>query len=122
MNKAFRERISGLGLTTSQYTILRSLSENPGISQEVLCKMIGNKNNASSLVKRMVTSGLIDKKKRKDDKRAFALFLSKNGKGIFDEAVLLATTLRQDVLTKLPSCSEEELIYLLNNCTVGEKV
>ena len=123
LNKAFRERISGLGLTTSQYTILRSLSENPGISQEVLCKMIGgNKNNASAVVKRMVTSGLIDKKKRNDDKRAFALYLSENGKGIFEEAVLLATTLRQDVLTKLPACSEEELIYLLNKCNDTNKV
>jgi DNA-binding MarR family transcriptional regulator len=123
MNKAFRERISGLGLTTSQYTILRSLSENPGISQEVLCKMIGgNKNNASALVKRMVSSGLIDKKKRNDDKRTFALFLSQNGEGIFEEAVLLATTLRQNVLAKLPTCSEEELIYHLNKCTETNKV
>jgi DNA-binding MarR family transcriptional regulator len=123
MNKAFRERISGLGLTTSQYTILRSLSENPGISQEVLCKMIGgNKNNASALVKRMVSSGLIDKKKRNDDKRTFALYLSENGEGIFEEAVLLATTLRQNVLSKLPTRSEEELIYLLNKCTDTNKV
>ena len=123
MNKAFRERISGLGLTTSQYTILRSLSENPGSSQEELCKLTGgNKNNASALVKRMCTSGLIDKKKRKDDKRAFELYLSENGKCIFEEAVLLATTLRQNVLAKLPTCSEKELIYLLNKSTSGGKV
>ena len=76
MNKAFRERIGSLGLTTSQYTILRNLSENPGVSQDKLAKLIGgNKNNASSLVKRMTSSGLITRKPKKSDKRALQFSL-----------------------------------------------
>ena len=117
MNKAFRERISGLGLTTSQYTILRCLYENPGISQDELTKLIGgNKNNASALVKRMVAAKLIIKRPRKADKRAYQLLLCSKGKSAYKEAGMEAIELRKNVISNLPKVSEEELISLLNNC------
>ena len=121
MNKAFRERIGSLGLTTSQYTILRNLSENPGISQDELAKLIGgNKNNASSLVKRMNSSGLITRKPKKSDKRAFAIFLTSKGEKLFKETTLIADNLRKEVLLGLPSNTEEELVHLLGKCSIND--
>ena len=120
MNKAFRERIGSLGLTTSQYTILRNLSGNPGISQDELAKLIGgNKNNASSLVKRMTSSGLITRKPKKSDKRAFAIFLTLKGEKLFKETTLIADNLRKEVLFGLPSNTEEELVHLLGKCSIN---
>ena len=121
MNKAFRERIGSLGLTTSQYTILRNLSGNPGISQDELAKLIGgNKNNASSLVKRMTSSGLIARKPNKSDKRAFAIFLTSKGEKLFKETTLIADNLRKEVLSGLPSNIEEELVHLLGKCSIND--
>ena len=121
MNKAFRERIGSLGLTTSQYTILRNLSENPGISQDELAKLIGgNKNNASSLVKRMNSSGLITRKPKKSDKRAFAIYLTSKGEKLFKETTLIADNLRKEVLSGLPSNTEEELVQLLGKCSIND--
>ena len=121
MNKAFRERIGSLGLTTSQYTILRNLSENPGISQDELSKLIGgNKNNASSLVKRMTSSGLVNRKPKKNDKRAFEIFLTSKGEKIFKETTLIADNLREEVLSGLPSNTEEELVHLLGKCSIND--
>ena len=121
MNKAFRERIGSLGLTTSQYTILRNLSENPGISQDELAKLIGgNKNNASSLVKRMTSSGLIARKPNKSDKRAFEIFLTSKGEKLFKETTLIADNLRKEVLLGLPSNTEEELVHLLSKCSIND--
>ena len=121
MNKAFRERIGSLGLTTSQYTILRNLSENPGISQDELAKLIGgNKNNASSLVKRMTSSGLITRKPKKSDKRAFAIFLTSKGEKLFKETTLIADNLRKEVLLGLPSNTEEKLVQLLGKCSIND--
>ena len=117
MNKAFRERISGLGLTTSQYTILRCLYENPGISQDELTKLIGgNKNNASALVKRMVVAKLIIKLPNKADKRTCQLFLCSKGKSAYRQASMEAIGLRKKIISSLPKASEEELISLFNKC------
>ena len=117
MNKAFRERISGLGLTTSQYTILRCLYENPGISQDELTKLIGgNKNNASALVKRMVVVKLIIKRPNKADKRTCQLFLCSKGKSAYRKASMEAIGLRKKIISSLPKASEEELISLFNKC------
>lgn len=117
MNKAFREKIIKLGLTTSQYTILRCLSENPGISQDELTRLIGgNKNNASALVKRMVGAKLIIKRPKKADKRAYQLLLCSKGKSAYREANTEAIELRKNVISNLPKASEEELITLLNKC------
>tara|TARA_B100001248_G_scaffold257083_1_gene239038 strand:+ start:680 stop:1090 length:411 start_codon:yes stop_codon:yes gene_type:complete len=117
MNKAFRERIIKLGLTTSQYTILRCLSENPGISQDELTRLIGgNKNNASALVKRMVQAKLIIKRPKKADKRAYQLFLRSRGESAYKKASMEAIGLRKKIISSLPKASEEELIALLNKC------
>ena len=117
MNKAFRERIIKLGLTTSQYTILRCLSENPGISQDELTRLIGgNKNNASALVKRMVQAKLIIKRPKKADKRAYQLFLCSKGESAYEKASMEAIGLRKKIISSLPKASEEELVALLNKC------
>ncbi|HAD21281.1 MAG TPA: MarR family transcriptional regulator [Opitutae bacterium] len=117
MNKAFREKIIKLGLTTSQYTILRCLSENPGISQDELTRLIGgNKNNASALIKRMVAAKLIIKRPREADKRAYQLLLCSKGKSAYRDARMEAIELRKNVISSLPKASEEELISLLNKC------
>lgn len=117
MNKAFRERIIKLGLTTSQYTILRCLFENPGISQDELTRLIGgNKNNASALVKRMVQAKLIIKRPKKTDKRAYQLFLCSKGESAYEKASMEAIGLRKKIISSLPKVSEEELIALLNKC------
>ena len=63
MNRAFRERLSEVGITTAQYTALRCLHENKGLNQEMLARLIStNKNNCSALVKRLDSRKLIEKK------------------------------------------------------------
>lgn len=118
MNKAFRDRIYDLGLTTPQYTILRCMIENEGVTQDGLAQLIStNKNNVSSLVKRMLSSGLIAKSSRAGDRRSFLLRVSPKGKRIFSQAVEIADQLRGEVTDQLSPGNEDELAGLLEKCT-----
>ena len=119
MNKAFRSRISKLGLTTSQYTILRCVNENVGMSQEQLAEKIStNKNNACSLVKRMIGSDLLIKRLNQSDRRSYQLFLSKKGKMLFDSALSEAKALRSEVISAVDCTDEDEIAGILNKCSV----
>ena len=66
MNKAFANELAVLALPPLNTLSFVIFQEIPGISQDELSKLIGgNKNNASSLVKRMTSSGLIARKPNK---------------------------------------------------------
>lgn len=118
MNKAFRSRISKLGLTTSQYTILRCVKENHGLSQDQLAgKISTNKNNACSLVKRMINSGLLKKRLNPSDRRSYQLFLSKKGDKLFNCSLLEAEALRREVISFANCCNENEITSILHKCS-----
>ena len=120
MNKAFRSRISKLGLTTSQYTILRCVKENHGLSQDQLAEKIStNKNNACSLVKRMINSGLLTKRLNPSDRRSYKLFLSKKGEKLFNSSLLEAEALRKEVISFANCCNEKEITSILHKCSAA---
>ena len=120
MNKAFRSRISKLGLTTSQYTILRCVKENHGLSQDQLAEKIStNKNNACSLVKRMINSGLLTKRLNPSDRRSYKLFLSKKGEKLFNSSLLEAEALRKEVISFATCCNEKEITSILHKCSAA---
>ena len=68
----------------------------------------------------MTSSGLITRKPKKSDKRAFAIFLTSKGEKIFKETTLIADNLREEVLSGLPSNTEEELVHLLGKCSIND--
>ena len=120
MNKAFRSRISKLDLTTSQYTILRCVKENHGLSQDQLAEKIStNKNNACSLVKRMINSGLLTKRLNPSDRRSYKLFLSKKGEKLFNSSLLEAEALRKEVISFANCCNEKEITSILHKCSAA---
>lgn len=118
MNRVFRERLKSLGITTSQYTVLRCLKEADGINQSVLSERIStNKNNCSSLVNRLCKQGLIKKKVITNDRRNYNLKLSNKGMNIFHQAEGVALDLQKEVLEKLPPHAEEQIVSSLQKIT-----
>ena len=91
MNRAFRERLSEIGITTVQYTALRCLHENKGLNQEMLASLMStNKNNCSALLKRLDSKVLIEKKVITSDRRNFTLSLTPKGLSLFFKAEKIA--------------------------------
>jgi DNA-binding MarR family transcriptional regulator len=118
MNRAFRERLSEIGITTVQYTALRCLHENKGLNQEMLASLMStNKNNCSALLKRLDSKELIKKKVITSDRRNFTLSLTPKGLSLFFKAEKIALELQKEVIGVLPVDSEQKLVSLLNKCT-----
>ena len=118
MNKAFRNRIKELGITTSQYTLMRCLHESQdGISQDDLSKLISsNKNNVSSLVKRLIGLDLIGKEKDATDNRKSILSLTRKGEMLYLKARTEADSLRNEMVASFSPHKEQEFVDLLEQC------
>ena len=118
LNRAFRERLSEIGITTVQYTALRCLHENKGLNQAILANlMFTNKNNCSALLKRLHSQELVKKKVITSDRRNFTLSLTPKGSSLFIRAEKIACKLQKEITDTLPEDSELLLISLLEKCT-----
>jgi|ERR1051326_3524818 DNA-binding MarR family transcriptional regulator len=119
LNQAFRRRIIPLGLTPDQFTVLRTLLENPGISQRKLAElMTSDPNTVAALVQRMQKNGLVERQAQKKDRRANCLRLNTLGKHKYEAARQIAVKLQTEILSTLPKRAREA--FLKNLSAVAE--
>lgn len=123
LNQAFRRRILHLEITPDQFTALRILGEadGKGLSQRELTEfMSSDPNTVASLVERMETSGLIQRKPHEKDKRAHRIRLLAKGKRTYASARAIAVELQREILGTLPAdrCDRflEELAQVADAC------
>jgi len=112
LNYLFREKISSCPITTVQYTVLRTLFEahNKKLNQKELASLIAtNKNNLSSIVKRLEVLKYIVHIPNPEDKRENIIKITAQGEKVFLLVNQKALDL-QDILTN--KFSKQELIEL----------
>ena|SRR5688572_25399804 len=114
LNQAFRRRIAHLGVTPDQFTVLRTLLEQDGITQSQLtATMTSDPNTVASLVNRMAKAGLIVRESHEKDRRANRLRVSPSGKTRYQQVRKIAVTLQTEVLTVLPETEREPFLTQL---------
>jgi DNA-binding MarR family transcriptional regulator len=123
LNQAFRQRISHLGLTPDQFSILRWLSEGDpqGLTQRTLTDlMASDPNTITSTLARMEKNRLITRTPHEQDKRANRVKLQPTGRRAFEKARKNAMDLQEVVLAALPPARRmkflEELETLADSC------
>src|SRR5947209_6899075 len=115
LNQAFRRRIVPLGLTPDQFTVLRTLLENPGINQRRLAELMSSDaNTVAALVERMETMGLVKRQTRERDRRANSLRVKPLGKRRYEAARRIAVRLQTEILSTLPQPARETFLKELN--------
>jgi DNA-binding MarR family transcriptional regulator len=117
LNQTFRRRLSPLGITPDQFTVLRTLTEagGAGLSQrEVAELMSSDPNTIAALVERMESGGLIERAPDERDRRANRIKVKPAGRRIFEEARLVALALQTEVLSVLPEAGREEFLENLH--------
>src|SRR5436305_12823947 len=124
LNQAFRRRITHLGLTPGQFTILRTLLENEGIRQRELTELMSSDpNTVASLLERMEKAGLIQREEHRKDRRAHQLALKLSGRRKYEEAREIAIAMQEEVLSALPENAREkfleELATVADACRVS---
>ncbi|MDA8775708.1 MarR family transcriptional regulator [Opitutales bacterium] len=98
LNQEFRKKIQPIALTTVQYTVLRTIHEKlpDSINQSDLSKLIStNKNNISSIVKRLLVLGYVKTSVNLLDKREKQISISETGIAIYLTAKKQADGVKQ---------------------------
>lgn len=76
----FTLEIGDADLTPRQYAILLTVSQNEGLSQTDLVERTGvDRSTLADIVRRMLKKGLLQRRRTKDDARAYAVKLTEEG-------------------------------------------
>ncbi len=105
LNQAFRQRVTHLGITPDQFSILRWLVEGDpaGLTQrQITDLMASDPNTITSTLSRMEKAGLIVREEHEKDKRAHRVRVLTTGKDAFKDAQKIAIVLQRQVLAALP--------------------
>ena len=105
LNQTFRHRISHLGITPDQYSILRWLHEGDarGLTQQTITDlMASDPNTITSILHRMEKAGLLSRHPHETDRRARRVRLEPTGHRVFAEAYETASKLQEETLSVIP--------------------
>src|SRR5215472_6068089 len=68
LNRAFRRRIAHLGVTPDQFTVMRTLLENEGLTQrQLVTAMSSDANTVAALIERMEAARLVQRRPHETD-------------------------------------------------------
>jgi DNA-binding MarR family transcriptional regulator len=118
LNQAFRQRISHLGITPDQFSILRWLSEGEpaGLTQRTITDlMASDPNTITSTLTRMEKNGLIERQPHERDRRAHRVRLQPAGRAIFEQARKVAVELQTQVLGAIPEQGRQRFLETLES-------
>src|SRR5690349_6607427 len=98
LNQAFRRRIAHLGITPDQFTVMRTLLENEGVTQRELTQLMSSDpNTVASLLERMERAGLLQREAHEKDRRARRLRLKSLGRKKYEKARAIAVAMQEEV-------------------------
>ena len=122
IRKRFNKEVENLGFTHSQWRALVHLSENENCRQVDLAEILEVKPiTLAKQIDLLEASGLVMRKKDKEDRRAYRLALTAKAKPVMNKLCEIASSVEKQVLNGLTVAEEASLIQLLeaikNNMT-----
>jgi len=106
----------GIGdLTPRQYAVLVAVSQNEGVSQTHLVEKTGvDRSTLADIVRRMLKKGLLQRRRTKEDARAYSVKLTEEGWRVLKAADPLAKRVDDKILDVLPGQQRERFLQDLN--------
>jgi MarR family transcriptional regulator, temperature-dependent positive regulator of motility len=101
-------------LTPRQLAVLVAVAENEGLSQTDLVERTGvDRSTLADIVKRLKEKGLLQRRRTKEDARAYAVKLTEDGRRVLRTAEPLAKRVDDRILDALPAKRREEFVGAL---------
>jgi MarR family transcriptional regulator, temperature-dependent positive regulator of motility len=98
-------------LTPRQLAVLVTVSQNEGLSQTGLVDRTGiDRSTLADIVRRMQKKGLLQRRRTKEDARAYAVKLTDEGRRVLRVADPLAKRVDERILDALPAKQREQFI------------
>jgi DNA-binding MarR family transcriptional regulator len=102
-------------LTPRQYAVLVTVSQNEGLSQTNLVEKTGiDRSTLADIVRRMLKKGLLQRRRTKEDARAYAVKLTEEGWRTLRAAEPMARRVDERVLSVLNGQQRDRFISDLN--------
>ncbi len=108
-------RFKSFGLSPEQGFILSRLGELDGITQKELAdRTFKDTPTTARILDRLMDRGLIARRKHPDDRRAFLIFLTDQGREIRERILPIAMRINEDAISGLTAEECKQLQELLN--------
>jgi len=118
----FASEARASGLTPRQYAVLMVVADEEGLTQTDLVQRTGiDRSTLADIVARLLSRGLIQRRRSKEDARAYAIKLSPQGARALREAQPGATATDQRLLASLPPAKRQEFLDTLNQIVAAAR-
>ena len=108
------------GLTPRQFAVLMVIADEEGQNQTDLVERTGiDRSTMADLVARLARRGLVQRRRTKEDARAYAIKLSPQGARLLREAQPGAASADQKLLAGLPPGKRQDFLDALNLIVAG---
>lgn len=98
-------------LTPRQYAVLLTVSQNEGLSQTHLVEKTGiDRSTLADVVRRMLKKGLLQRRRTREDARAYAVRLTEEGWRALRSADPVAKRVDDRILAALPAAQRERFL------------
>jgi DNA-binding MarR family transcriptional regulator len=102
------------GLTPRQFVVLTAVSQQEGLTQTDLVERTGiDRSTLADIVARLLARGLIQRRRAKDDARAYAIKLSAQGAKALRDAQPAAAAADTRLLANLPPAKRQDFLETL---------
>ncbi|MGH6735233.1 MAG: MarR family winged helix-turn-helix transcriptional regulator [Methyloceanibacter sp.] len=102
------------GLTPRQFAVLMTVAEEEGLTQTDLVDRTGiDRSTLADIVARLLSRGLIQRRRAKNDGRAYAIKLSAQGAKTLREAQPAAAAVDMRLLANLPPAKRQDFLESL---------
>ncbi|MEQ1578838.1 MAG: MarR family winged helix-turn-helix transcriptional regulator [Hyphomicrobium sp.] len=111
----FQLEMGGGDLTPRQYAVLITVSQHEGLSQTNLVEKTGiDRSTLADIVRRMLKKGLLQRRRTKEDARAYAVKLTDEGWRALKATDPVARRVDDKILAVLPTNQRERFVQDLN--------
>ena len=113
--EVFQAELGAGDLTPRQFAVLLTVSTNEGLSQTHLVERTGiDRSTLADIVRRMLKKGLLQRRRTKEDARAYAVKLTEEGWRVLKSAEPLSRKVDERILSALPTTQRDKLLQDLN--------
>lgn len=113
--EVFQAELGSGDLTPRQFAVLITVSTNEGLSQTHLVERTGiDRSTLADIVRRMLKKGLLQRRRTKEDARAYAVKLTDEGWRVLKSAEPLSRKVDDRILSALPAGQRDRFVQDLN--------
>jgi MarR family transcriptional regulator, transcriptional regulator for hemolysin len=91
MHKRFDQRVGDIGVTRSQWTLIAVIARHPGTTQREIAEILEmSEASAGRLIDRLCSEGLLERKPKTDDRRAYCIHLTDRAQAVVEQLSCIA--------------------------------